>query len=76
MKHTNQTGPTSSVVHDVLTAAALTGVHRHQLTEHRLLLSERRERPAPEHTDRHLRLQLRDQPSHTQSSVSGQDLLR
>lgn len=52
------------------------GVHRHQLPEHRLLLSEGREGASSEFTDRHLRRQLWSQPAHPQSRMPGQDFLR
>lgn len=51
------------------------GVHRHQLLEHGLLLSEGSERSPSELTDRHLRHQLWNQPAHTQSRLPGQDFL-
>lgn len=51
------------------------GVHWDQFPEHRFLLSERSERPAPEPSDRHLRLKLRKRPNDTQNCSPGQDFL-
>lgn len=61
---------------DFMYLMCFTGAHWHQFSEHWLLLAERGQRSSSESSDRHLWFQLREQPSHSQSCLSGQDLLR